>query len=109
MQVPSAHARIDGDERMHYIVAGILKPTADEQVVALRNEWNEHLSQPNRKIALFGLLRDREGERRGYVAFIQAENFDDAESYLKESPFYENDLYERVEVAEFVPQIGDFK
>jgi uncharacterized protein YciI len=91
---------------MHYLVAGILKPGSEEQLIALHNEFNEHLSQPNRKIALFGLLRDRDGRRQGYLAFIEAADFEDAQGYLRESPFYEHELYERVDVAEFTPEVG---
>lgn len=91
---------------MHYLVAGILKPGTNDQLVALRDEWNEHLTQSNIKISLFGLLRGRGGERAGYIAFIEAENFDAAEAYMRQSPFYQNDLYERFEVAEFTPEVG---
>lgn len=92
---------------MQYLLAGILKPGSDDQLIALRNEWNEHLSQPFRKISLFGLLRGRDGMRKGYLALIEADSFDDAEAFLKEGPFYQDGLYERVEVAEFISQIGE--
>jgi uncharacterized protein YciI len=93
---------------MHYLVAGILKPGTEEQLVALHDEFNQHLSQPFRTISLFGLLRDKSGQRRGYIAFIEAAGFDDAEAFLKQSPLFQNDLYERVEVAEFSPEVGNF-
>lgn len=91
---------------MLYLVAGILKPGSEERLVEFRNEFSEHLSQPYRKIALAGLLRGEDGARRGYLAFIEASSFDDAREYLKQSPFYANDLYERVEVAEFSAEVG---
>ena len=94
---------------MHYLVAGILKPGSEDKLVALSNEFNEHLSQPNRTISLFGLLRDKSGKRAGYIAFIDADSFDDAESFLEQSPFFQNELYERVEVAEFTPEVGNFQ
>ena len=94
---------------MHYLVAGILKPGSEDQLLRLHDEFNDHLGQSSHKISLFGLLRDKTGQRRGYLAFIHARDFDDAEEFLKESPFYQNDLYERVEVAEFTPEVGDFK
>jgi uncharacterized protein YciI len=94
---------------MHYLVAGILKPGSDQKLMALHDEFNDHLGQSSHKISLFGLLRSRDGKRAGYLAFIKAKDFDDAEAFLKESPFYENDLYERVEVAEFTPEVGDFE
>ena len=91
---------------MLFLIAGVLKQGSEPRMIELRNEWNEHLSQPNRRISLFGALRDREGRRAGYLALLDADGFDDAESFLKQSPFYQNDLYERVEVAEFIPQMG---
>lgn len=94
---------------MHYLVAGILKPGSEQELLALHDEFNDHLGQSSHKISMFGLLRSKDGKRSGYIAFIDANNFDDAEAFLKESPFYEHDLYERVEVAEFTPEVGDFK
>ena len=94
---------------MHYLVAGILKPGSEQQLLALRDEFNDHLGQSSHKISMFGLLRSKDGKRAGYLAFINAKDFDDAEAFLKDSPFYQNDLYERVEVAEFTPEVGDFK
>ena len=91
---------------MLFLVAGIFKSGVEQRLLDLHNEWNEHLSQANRKLSLFGGLRGKEGERVGYLAFLEAKDFADAESFLAQSPFYQNDLYERVEVAEFAPQVG---
>lgn len=97
---------MSGDEAMQYLVAGILKPGSNDQLVALHDQFNDHLGQAAGKISLFGLLRDKSGQRSGYLAFIEADNFDDAEEFLQQSPFYQNELYERVEVAEFTPEVG---
>ena len=91
---------------MLFVVAGILKPNVEERMISLRDEWSEHLSQPYRRISLAGLMRDSQGKRRGYLIFFEARDFDDAQAYLQQSPFYQNNLYERVDVAEFAPQIG---
>jgi uncharacterized protein YciI len=91
---------------MLFLVAGVLKEGSEQRLLDLHNEWNEHLSQPNRRINLMGGLKNKDGHRAGYVVFLEADNFDEAEEYLQQSPFYQNDLYERVEVAEFTPQVG---
>lgn len=91
---------------MDYLVAGILKPGSEDKLLALHDEFNDHLGQSSHKISLFGLLRSRDGKRAGYIAFVKAKDFDDAEEFLKESPFYQNALYERVEVAEFTAEVG---
>ena len=66
---------------MQYLVAGILKPGNDDRLVALHNEFNDHIGQSSDKITLFGLLRNKSGQRSGYLAFIKAESFDDAERF----------------------------
>ena len=106
MQV-AAIARSTEGESMQYLVAGILKPGSEERLIALRNEFNEHLSQQTDKVSLFGLLRDKDGKRTGYLAFINADSFGEAEAFLHQSPFFQNDLYERVEVAEFLSEVGE--
>ncbi|MEP7130543.1 MAG: YciI family protein [Sphingomicrobium sp.] len=91
---------------MQFLVAGIFKADVEDQVLALHNDFNEHLAQPYRTIALAGVLRGKDGKRRGYVALIEAESFAEAEAWLDQSPFYANDLYERVEVAKFDAEVG---
>ena len=63
---------------MHYLVAGILKPGSEQQLLALRDEFNDHLGQSSHKISMFGLLRSKDGKSAGYLAFINAKDFDDA-------------------------------
>ncbi|MEO8455688.1 MAG: YciI family protein [Sphingomicrobium sp.] len=91
---------------MQYLIAGILKPGVEDALLALHNDFNEHLAQPYRTIALAGALRGKDGKRTGYVAIIEADSFEDAEAWLNQSPFYANHLYERVEVAQFAPEVG---
>ncbi len=91
---------------MLYLVAGILKPNVEDQIIKFSGEFSEHLSQPYRKISLAGALRGKDGKRSGYVAFVEAEAFEDAEEFLRQSPLFQNDLYERVEVAEFSAEVG---
>lgn len=91
---------------MLFMVAGYLKPGADKQLIDFHDEFNEHLSQPFRDLTAAGALRDRSGRRQGYLGFIDAESFDDAERFLHESPFYQGGLYERVEVFEYDVQVG---
>ena len=67
---------------MQYLIAGILKPGVEDQLLALHNDFNEHLAQPYRTIALAGALRGKDGKRKGYVAIIEADSFEDAEAWL---------------------------
>lgn len=89
---------------MLFMVAGYLKPGAEERLIDFRTEFSEHLAQP--PLVAGGALRDRDGKRRGYLGFVEAENIAAAEQFLKQSPFYENDLYDRVEVFEYHVEVG---
>ena len=71
---------------MQFLVAGILKPDMEERMLALHDEFNEHLAQPYRTIALAGALRGKDGKRKGYVAIIEAADFEDAEAWLSRAP-----------------------
>ena len=91
---------------MLFMVAGYLKPGAEARLIDFRTEFNQHLSQPFRPLAAAGALRDRDGKRQGYMAFLEADSIEEAEGYLKQSPFYQEHLYERVEVFEYRLEVG---
>ena len=91
---------------MLFLVAGLFKEGVEQRLMDLRNEVNELLSQPSPKISLAGVLRDKDRRRVGYLTLIEADDFEGAETFLNRSPFYQNDLYEQVQVAEFNPEIG---
>ena len=91
---------------MLFMIQGILKPGSEEQLLALHNEFNEHLAQPFPNLAAAGVLRDRDGKRRGYLGFIEGGSFADAERYLHDSPFFQDGLYERVDIFEYNVEVG---
>ena len=92
---------------MLFMVAGYLKADAEPQLINFRNEFSEHLSQPFRPLAAAGALRDRDGKRRGYMAFLEADSIDDAERFLNESPYFQEHLYEHVDVFEYQLELGE--
>jgi uncharacterized protein YciI len=89
---------------MLFMVAGYLKPEAEEQLINFRNEFNEHLAQ--QPLVAAGVLRDRNGKRRGYMGFIEAEDIAEAERYLNLSPYFEEGLYDHVEVFRYELEVG---
>jgi hypothetical protein len=91
-----------------YAVTGILKPGAEARLAELQNEFNEHLAQPFRRVRVAGTLCDGDGRRNGFLAFIEADSFTAADLYLRESPLFRADLYERAEVFEYQIQLGNF-
>jgi uncharacterized protein YciI len=91
---------------MLFLFVGFLKPHTEQQVLALRDEFNEHLAQPFPRIALGGVLRDQERRKIGYAAVIEAEDLTTVTDYLERSPFQQNGLYDVARVAEFDQEIG---
>jgi uncharacterized protein YciI len=91
---------------MLFLFVGFLKPHTEQQVLALRDEFNEHLAQPFPRIVLGGVLRDPEGRKIGYSAVLEADDLAAVTDYLQRSPYHENDLYEVARVAEFNQELG---
>jgi uncharacterized protein YciI len=91
-----------------YVVTGWLKPDSEAILDRLQGDFNEHLSQPFRRVRLAGALFDSEGRRSGFMALIEAADHDAAEAYLRESPVFKAGLYAEVDVAELDVQLGSF-
>jgi uncharacterized protein YciI len=91
---------------MLFQFVGFLKPNTEQQVLALRDEFNEHLAQPFPRIVLGGVLRDGQGRKIGYSAVIEANDLGVVTDYLERSPYHHNDLYEVARVAEFNQELG---
>jgi uncharacterized protein YciI len=89
---------------MLFMVAGYLKAGAEAKLINFRNEFSEHLAQ--RPLVAGGALRDRDGHRKGYLGFVEADSIEDAERFLHQSPLYEEELYERVEVFVYEVEVG---
>jgi uncharacterized protein YciI len=89
---------------MLFMVAGYLKPDAEEKLINFRYEFSEHIAQP--PLVAGGALRDRDGRRKGYLGFIEAESIEGAERFLSQSPFFQEGLYERVEVFCYEVEVG---
>jgi uncharacterized protein YciI len=89
---------------MFYLVAGYLKPGAEERLIDVQDDFNEHLAQS--EIVVAGALRNEVRKRVGYLAVIDAVDLDDAQTFLSESPLSLGDFYERTEVLEFDLEVG---
>jgi uncharacterized protein YciI len=100
------NAMLTKDHGMLFLFVGFLKPGTEQQVLALHDEFNEHLAQPFPRIALAGVLRDPDGRRIGYSAVIESEDPAAVTDYLERSPFHRYDLYEVARVAEFDQELG---
>ena len=54
---------------MLFLFTGFLKPHTEQQVLALRDEFNEHLAQPFPTIVFGGVLRDKHGRKSAIQRF----------------------------------------
>ena len=89
-----------------FAIIGYLKAGSEEQLIDYSIEVNEYLAQPARDIVAAGVLRDPHRRRIGYMAFVEAESFEEAEALMRESPYHQAGLYERSEVLQYEVQIG---
>ena len=89
---------------MLYMVAAYLRPGFERQLINFRDELNEHFAQPNLTVA--GALHDASGDRKGYLGFVEADSFAEAERYVQQGPFYQEQLYERIEIFQYKVEVG---
>jgi uncharacterized protein YciI len=91
---------------MLFALTAILKRHEEPAIAALADAFNEHLSQPFRRVRLAGVLRDADRRRIGFMVVLEAESYAAAEAYLHESPLFRAGAYSRVEVAEYELEVG---
>ena len=89
---------------MLFMVAAYLKPDFAKELAKFSDDLNEHFAQAGLRIA--GALRDADGKRRGYLGFVEEESFEGAESFVKEGPFFQRNLYERIEIFQYEVEVG---
>lgn len=91
---------------MIFAIMGFFRAGIDTAPPHLQADLNEHLAQRFQHIRLAGPLRDQHGGRRGLMVILEADDFEKAQGYLKSSPYFSADLYERVEVVEYAIEVG---
>ena len=91
---------------MLYAITAILKDDAEAKLEGLAADFNEHLSQPFRKVRMAGALCGPEGRRAGYMALVEADSFEAARRYLDERPLTKAGLYTRADVLEYRVELG---
>jgi hypothetical protein len=94
------------EKAMLFAVMGFFRPGIDTAPQRLQGDFNEHLGQPLLHIRLAGAIRARDGRRIGYMELMEADSFDQADAYLRSSPYFAAHLYDRVEVGEYGLEAG---
>jgi uncharacterized protein YciI len=96
----------EGARPVLFVISAILKPGSEPELIKYHAEFNEHLGPSGEQVRLAGVLRNPEGMRRGYLAFYESDDIEDAQNWLEASPFYQAHLYERVDVHEYQVEVG---
>ncbi len=91
---------------MLFALTGFFRAGVDTSPAALQAGFNEHFAQLSRHIYSAGAIHDRNGQRIGWLTLMEADDFDDAQAYIRESPYYGANLYDRVEVGRYAPEVG---
>jgi len=89
---------------MLFMIAAYLKPGFEKELLKFSNELNEHFAQP--VLTAAGTVRDADGQRRGYVGFVEGDSFEDAKRYVEQGPFFQEHLYERLDIFEYRLEVG---
>jgi uncharacterized protein YciI len=90
---------------MLFMLAAYLKPGSEQQLIQFRDELNEHFAQDKLRVA--GALRDAEGKKTGYLGFVEADSFDDARAFVEQGPFFQEKLYERIDIFRYELEVGE--
>jgi hypothetical protein len=90
---------------MLFVWMGILK-SGDPIDPAIQQQISGFLEQPYLPIESAGVLRDEEGQRKGYLVLFEAENRAAAEALVAESPVRQAGLYSEYHLYEFQAEVG---
>jgi len=91
---------------MLYAWIGFLKPGVQSIPPALQERVTDFLSQPIIKIRAAGPLRDFSGKRAAMMMIFEHDTRDAAESFVKDSPYLTDDLYEDHRLYEYGNEVG---
>lgn len=91
---------------MQFAIAAYLKPGAEGELSKHSDEFNEHLGPSGSGVLLAGALRDQDGKRIGYLALFEGDGIADAEAWVHESPIFQAQLYDRLEIHEYQVEVG---
>ena len=83
---------------MLYAVRARFRDGTEEQRAALSTEFGQHIRQPLLHIRLLGALLDDEGRRSGILMLMEADDRALVQSFLDQSPFTRERLYEDLQI-----------
>ena len=91
---------------MLYAVKARFRPGTEERRNALATEFSQHIRQPLLHIRLLGALLDGNGRRSGLLMLMESDGREGVQSFLDQSPFARERLYEDLEIEELQIEAG---
>lgn len=91
---------------MLYAVRARFRDGTEERRAALSTEFSQHIRQPLLHIRLLGALLDGNGRRSGMLMLMEADTRELVQSFLEQSPFSRERLYEDLEIDELQIEAG---
>ncbi len=91
---------------MLFAVKARFRSGTEERRASLSGEFSQHIGQPLLHIRLLGVLLDDEGRRSGMLMLMEADGRDLVQSFLDQSPFLREGVYEGLEIDELRIEAG---
>ncbi|MGZ3274762.1 MAG: YciI family protein [Caulobacteraceae bacterium] len=91
---------------MLYAVKARFRPETEERRASLSAEFSDHIRQPLLHIRLIGALLNETGRRHGILMLMEADGREQVQSFLDQSPFTREGLYEALEIDELQIEAG---
>jgi uncharacterized protein YciI len=91
---------------MLFAVKARFRDGTEEQRAALAAEFSDHIRQPLLHIRLLGALLDESGRRNGMLMLMEADSRELVQSFLDQSPFSRERVYEDLEIDELQIEAG---
>lgn len=68
----------------------------------------KHVEQNLERYFIAGPIRDEGGATVGSLLIVKAESVDEARAFLKQDPYFSANIWESIEIHDFMPAAGDW-
>jgi uncharacterized protein YciI len=96
-------------QRLNVLFFGVarFRPGVQAQHEALKSAFSTHMMQPlSPRIRLAGAILDASGGQSGVFMLLEADSIGAVRRFLKDSPYVQANLYERIEIDALQLEVG---
>jgi hypothetical protein len=96
-------------QRLNVLFFGVarFRPGVQAQHEALKSSFSAHMMQPlNPRIRLAAAILDDSGAQSGVFMLLEADSIGAIRQFLKDSPYAQANLYERIEIDALQLEVG---